>query len=203
MADATHPAPSADRPTDFTFLTPGDWTRIRLGDDERPGDIARLVEELMRTNPERDSVGPQVRAMVESKLRSAGQEDGAIEVHLSFSRLPTDLGDLPLAASLLVHLAPFPPGSTTQELLTGFAATGRGAGEIVPHDSGPTGRREWTTRTAVDESLDAETLVVQRLLPSPDGTVYVLLTFSTPLMALADQLRDLFEAVTESFRWIG
>ena len=114
-------------PTDFTFLTPSDWVRIRLGDAERAGDVDRLVSELTRTHPQRDSVAPQIKAMVESKLRSAGQEDGAIEVHLSFSRLPTEQGDLPLAASLLVHLSPFPPGSTTAELLTSFAASGRGA----------------------------------------------------------------------------
>lgn len=200
---AEHATPDIDRPTDFTFLTPSDWVRIRLGDAERAADVDRLVSELTRTHPQRDSVAPQIKAMVESKLRSAGQEDGAIEVHLSFSRLPTDQGDLPLAASLLVHLSPFPPGSTTAELLTSFAASGRGAGEVVAHDSGPTGRREWNTTTPVDEKVEAQTLVVQRLLPSPDSSVYVLLTFSTPLLVLSDPMRELFDAISESFRWIG
>lgn len=202
MATETPTTTTDDRPSDFTLLTPSDWVRIRLGDEHRAGDVDRLVGELTRTHPQRDSVAPQVRAMVESRLRSAGQEDGAIEVHLSFSRLATDQGDLPLAASMLVHLAPFPPGSTTAELLTSYAASGRGAGAVVEHDCGPSGRREWTTTTPVDDKVRAESLVVQRLLPSPDSSVYVLLTFSTPLLALSDPMRELFDAISESFRWI-
>jgi hypothetical protein len=187
-----------DPPSDFTFLTPSDWFRLRLGDDERAGDVDRLVRDLTRHHPERDSVAPELRAMIESRTRSAGQEDGAIELHLSFSQQD----GLPLAAALLVHLSPFPPGSTTRELLSSYAAGGRGAGEVVAHGTGATGRREWTTRTRVDDSVEAESLVVQRLFPSPDSSVYVMLTLSTPLVVIADQMRELFDAICDSFRWI-
>ena len=56
---------------------------------------------------------------------------------------------------------------------------------------------------AVHLSIHAIADVVQRLLPSPDSTVYVLLTFSTPLLVLSDPMRELFDAISESFRWIG
>lgn len=204
MADSPAAAARAvDRPSDFTFLTPGDWFRIRLEEPELSADVDRLVGELLARHPERDSVAPQVRAMIEARTRSAGQEDGALELHLSFTRLSTEQGDLPLAAALLVHLAPFPSAVTTRELLTSFASRGKGEGSIVNHDSGPTARREWRSRTALDERTEAETLVVQRLFPAPDASAYVLLSLSTPLVAIADPMRELFDAMCDSFRWIG
>jgi hypothetical protein len=184
---------------DFAFLSPDDWARIRLDDEtSRRADIDRLVDRLMRHNPQRDSAAPEVRAMLETRTRTAADGDGAVEMYFSFSQVE----GVPRAAGLVVYLLPVPHRSTTRELLTSYVAGGRGSAEVVEHPTGPAARRIGTRHAPLTETVETENLNVQWMLPSPDGTTYALLSFSTPLVALAEPLGDLFDAVAESFHWV-
>jgi hypothetical protein len=185
-------------PRDFTFVLPDDWARIRLGRRDRKGDIDRVVDLVTGRRPDRDSLAPQVRRLLEETTERV--DPGAVELYLSFSAPQ----GYPIACSMTVTLSQQAElGVTAEEVLAGFLTVGgrdadRSAGLHLGHPCGRVARMV----PATVEGSRFDTLVVQHAFVIPGTTEFVLLDFSTPLLPLAEAMSALFDAVARSFTWV-
>lgn len=182
----------------LTLVTPEDWYRLPLLEEERLRRSAgELVDRQFRGKDDRPTLR---RELVEALLEQAhrAREGGAVDMYLS--HLP--IGGVPLALSLVVTLLPFPAQTTAlEDLAPGFDDDGVQA-TVVELPSGRALRRQRV------EPMDApglavsqlDTLLVDYVLPGPDDTA-LMLTFSSPLVAVAEALAELFEAVAGTVRW--
>lgn len=193
-------AATAVTPRDFTFVLPDEWFRIRLDKPSRDDDVDALVDLMTGQRPDRDSLGPALRELVHDACDAVG-DLYATEVYLSLSKA----AGFPIACSLVVSVVP-PQRSRASgaEVVAGFLgaqrdATERGRVEIV---AGPAGRVRRRVTAEMDGSHRYPTEVVQYLVVVPGSTGFVMLSFSTPLVGVAEPMCALFDAVAESFRWV-
>lgn len=185
-------------PRDFTFVVPEDWFRIRLEEDQRSRDVDALVRLLTANRSDRDSLGPEIRQMVRSMIRFAPDE--AVEVYLSLTRA---LG-FPVACSMSVTVvAEQFEARHGHDVVAQFLAAHPGA-EVSAGvlDGEPTGRSVRHEKARIDSDHEYDTVLVQRIMPVPGTTGFVLLDFSTPLVQVAEQMIALFDVVADSFRWV-
>jgi hypothetical protein len=180
------------------MVTPEDWYRLPLLEEER---LKRAVGEFVGRQFQGRDDRPTLRhEIVDALLDQAHQarEGGAVDMYLS--DLP--IGGIPLALSLVVTLIPVPPDLPDVEALApGFDDDGVQA-TVVELPSGRALRRQRV------QPMDAEdlgvrqldTLLVDYLMPGP-GETALLLTFSSPLVPVAEALAELFEAVAGTVRW--
>lgn len=167
------PLTSRDR---FTFVLPPGWSRIRLLTAEaRRADVERLAAALSHGRPDRHLLVPQLVRHLDAAVTQR-HDPSAVEAHLSTTRG----GGPPIACSLVVSLL-----ATCADP---DAALGPGA-EVLPHDGGRVVRQE----------RPGPSLLVQHLFPDADGGA-VLLSWSSPQLALAEPLRAVFDAVAGSLR---
>ena len=189
-------------PSRLTLVTPEDWYRLPLLEESA---LKRAVTEYAgRQFRGKDDRPTLRRELVDALLSEAhrAREGGAVDMYLS--GLP--VGGIPLAISLVVTLVPVPSegAGSVDEWAPGFDDDGVQA-TVVELPAGRAVRRQRVD--AVDLGTLAEpgtppldTLLVDYLLPGPGGTA-LLLTFSSPLVPVAEALAELFEAVAGTVRW--
>ncbi len=171
-------------PVDYELLLPEGWFRIGI----EPGSRERSVDALVDRRFDGVDNAPHLKRRLREELLAqagAAYDQGGIELYLSMQRA----GALTVPASLLVTL--LPPGraseaadATVVDLAAGTALRRRGRAG-ADGDGG--------------EALPSVTLDYQ--LPVPGTGTQMLLTFSTPLVQIADAMVELFDAVAGSLRW--
>ncbi|MER6532665.1 hypothetical protein ABT215_02350 [Streptomyces sp900105755] len=196
-------------PADYRLLLPDGWFRVRIDPEGREGSVDALVD--------RQFVGvdnaPHLKRQLRDELlaqATAAYRDGGIELYLSLQQA----GPLTIPASLLITLLRPEPGTaqphpaelagrlsadmaadaTVLELAAGTAVRVRRA-TGQPGTPAPAG-----APGSVDEALPSVTVDYQ--LPVPGTTAHLLLTFSTPLLQIADAMVELFDAVAGSLTWL-
>ncbi|MFW6695612.1 hypothetical protein [Streptomyces sp. MAR4 CNX-425] len=182
--------------TGFGLLTPADWYRIPLHPAaQRTASIKAMVDRQF-TGVDNQ---PILRRKTEEELQgaaAAGAEQGGVTLYLSY----LDAAGVPLSASLLVSLVP----QHADPLRTATALTARGgATEVDLPAAGRATRRRRTERSRQTQKLGstfADT-IVEYFVPVPGRPELLLLTFSTPLEPLADEMTGLFDAVAGTLRW--
>ncbi|MDQ0488008.1 hypothetical protein OG986_18995 [Streptomyces cellulosae] len=171
-------------PVDYELLLPEGWFRVGVEPESRERSVDALVD---RRFGGADNVPHLKRRLREELLAqaAAAYDQGGIELYLSMQQA----GALTVPASLLVTL--LPPGSVTEaadasavELAAGTAVRRRGCAGAGRGDG---------------ETLPSVTLDYQ--VPVPGTGAHLLLTFSTPLVQIADTMVELFDAVAGSLRW--
>ncbi|MEU1081452.1 hypothetical protein ABZ368_14595 [Streptomyces sp. NPDC005908] len=182
-------APATAGARDYRLLVPREWFRVDLMQDRWRRQLKTFVE--------KQADGRQVPAEMTRKVwatlrntAEAGRARGAMEFYLlTLSRN----GGLP--ASLLVSL--MPPGGTPVDP-DAFAAwiearEGEDGGrEEVGVVDLPAGR---AVRVAGPTSLDLHVVL-------PDGTGYLTLSFSAPVVGMSGPMLRLCEAIAGSLRWV-
>jgi hypothetical protein len=182
----------------LTLVTPEDWFRLPLLEEER---LQRAVREFVsRQFRGKDDRPTLRRELVDALLDQAhrARDGGAVDMYLS--DLP--IGGVPLALSLVVTLLPSPPDLTNlEDLAPGFDDDGVQA-TVVDLPSGRALRRQRVQPMDAEEFevRQLDTLLVDYLVPGPGDTA-LLLTFSSPLVPVAEALAELFEAVAGTVRW--
>ncbi|MFZ5851409.1 MAG: hypothetical protein ACOYY2_08450 [Actinomycetota bacterium] len=189
--------------TGFTLVTPATWYRFDLAG--RPAllhrrRLRRLVADRLGPDPPRPG-RPQLAEEVTDLLRASiaeAQAQGA--VHLAVC---ADLvGGLPVSASMLVHVRDRSADPTGGDLARLADALGRDA-EVVALPTGPAVRHRHRGAPAPGghpvQVLESE--VVQYHLPLPGGDRWLMLTFSTPCLPVAEALVELFDAIAGTVRW--
>jgi hypothetical protein len=178
------------RPTDYQLIVPEGWQRIDLQPGVREPALARVIERQFRGADGTARLKSQAR---EQLLQIAGHayRNGGLELYVS---LQTAAG-FPLPASLVVTLAPPHDNAAvtvTPERLAQALAT---VGNQVTLADMAAGRAVRVRRLAEVTTLDIH-------VPVPDSGAYLMLSFSTPLKALADAMVGLFDSIASTLRWV-
>ncbi|CAL9536768.1 hypothetical protein SUDANB2_04147 [Streptomyces sp. enrichment culture] len=196
-------------PTDYRLLLPEGWFRVRIEPELRE----RSVDALINRQFEGVDNAPHLKQQLRDSLLSqaaAAFRDGGIELYLSLQKA----GAVTIPASLLVTFLPPKRGGqpTAQDIAAHLSADEDLEVSVVDVSSGPavrTRRRTGQSEQPVpsnmpgspDQALPSVTLDYQ--LPVPAADAWLLLTFSTPLVQIADAMVELFDAVAASLTWVG
>lgn len=207
-AHARSPRTTAS-PSDYRLLLPDGWFRVDIDPESRERSVDALVGRRFAGVDNAPHLKRQLRDRLLAQATSAYQ-DGGIELYLSLQQAgsltipasllitllrPTARTTLPDAAELARHLSAGRPGETTvTELAAGTAVrVRRKTGQ--PNTPAPA-----EAAGSPDEVLPSVTLDYQ--LPVPRSEAHLLLTFSTPLLQIADAMVDLFDAIAGSLTWV-
>ncbi|WP_258574458.1 hypothetical protein [Streptomyces shenzhenensis] len=196
-------------PADYRLLLPDGWFRVRIDPEGRTRSIDALVDRKFEGVDNAPHLKRQLRDELLAQATAAYQ-DGGIELYLSLQQA----GPLTIPASLLVTLVRPAPGTAQPdpaELARRLAAGMDAEATVVELAAGTTVRvRRATGRPgtpapagapgSADEVLPSVTVDYQ--LPVPGTAAYLLLTFSTPLLQIADAMVELFDAVAGSLTWL-
>ncbi|MEU9344410.1 hypothetical protein AB0D74_24760 [Streptomyces sp. NPDC048278] len=191
-------------PSDYQLMLPSGWFRVSLEPERRERSVDALVK---RQFSGADDV-PHLRQLLRKEMleRATDAYDaGGIELYLSLQRAAT----LTIPASLLITLLPPSSGGapSLSELATGLGGDGRtaslvelAAGTALRLRRDPQAAPVAPPTTEEDYALPSVTLDYQ--LPVPGAAAHLLLTFSTPLLQIADAMVELFDAVAGSLTWL-
>ncbi|GAA4993558.1 hypothetical protein [Kineococcus glutinatus] len=179
------------RATDYALLLPQGWERIDLAPQRRAADVDALLRRQFDGVRTQEGLVEGLRTELLAQAARAAQV-GGVDLHLSLMRA----GVVLLPASLLVSV--LPPGAGLGGDATGARArrVALPAGEalrrqrIVPATQGPLG-------------ITGEALVLEHLVAMPDAAGgSLLLTFSSPMTALAEPLLELFDAIAAGLSFV-
>ncbi|MET8895020.1 hypothetical protein [Streptomyces albogriseolus] len=171
-------------PVDYQLLLPEGWFRIGI----EPASRERSVDALVNRRFGGVDDAPHLKRRLRDKLlaqAAAAYDQGGIELYLSMKQA----GALTVPASLLVML--LPPGRASE-------ATDASVVELA---AGTARRRRRCTDAAPDDSEVLPSVTLDYQVPVPGTETHLLLTFSTPLVQIADAMVELFDAVAGSLRW--
>jgi hypothetical protein len=193
------PATAVDE-TSFTIATPGNWFSIRLPRGEAGAD--ELADQLSGAWPGGQAPSEEeLRGLVRSLVSAAT----ALDVLCAYATV-FNSGERWLPASLVVN-AFAQRGQTLSQIaeqLSGAEAPGRPGASLVDLPAGPAVRIEQLRES--DGSPDGRqpvSLLVQYVIEAPGSEQALVLTFSTPALGMAEQLRPLFQAMARTVRFEG
>ncbi|QKW09396.1 hypothetical protein HUT18_26410 [Streptomyces sp. NA04227] len=193
--------PSEQVPSDYRILLPEGWFRLALEPDRRAASVDALVDRQLRGIDNQ----PQLRGLLRTEMLERAENayrGGGIELYLSLQQA----GGLTIPASLLITLLTPPPGRglpKLKDLGAALAADGE-AKEVSMLDlnAGSALRVRREIAPSGEEGDYAQpSVTVDYQLDIPGGQGQLLLTFSTPLIQIADAMTELFDAVAGSLTW--
>ena len=184
-------------PLSLNLITPATWWRIPLPDPKaRHRSVEALVERQFNSLDEdlqlRRSTSTEIKAAADAAAAASG-----LELYMSTETIE----GVPLGISLVVTYLPWAETSLA-ELAAAFAENGEET-TIIDLPAGPALRRRRTARPPEAERLGAtdDSVLVDFMLPSPSDDGLMLLSFSSPLLPLAEPLAEMFEAVACTATW--
>jgi hypothetical protein len=168
---------------------PEGWFRIDLQPGMREPAVARLIE---RQFYGATTIASLKRQASEQLLRMTqyAYGNGGLELYVSLQTA----GGFPLSASLVVTLAPPRDDFNVVDPPRLAETLSSGGGQVTLTDL-PAGQAVRVRRQAQSTTLDVHVLV-------PESGAYLLLSFSTPLNALADAMVCLFDSIASTLRWV-
>ncbi|WP_405817421.1 hypothetical protein OG241_23060 [Streptomyces sp. NBC_01390] len=200
----------ATPPADYQLLLPEGWFRVHIDLERREKSVDALVERQFKGIDNAPQIKAQLRRELLAQATSAFDE-GGIELYLSLQQA----GPFTVPASLLVALGLPPQGGrlpALDDIAGRLAAEGTESREVsvVELAAGPAlrvrdeydparARPPVPKETEADYALPSVTLDYQVQIPRAQAIL--LLTFSTPLIQIADAMVDLFDAVAGSLSW--
>jgi hypothetical protein len=203
-------ADSAAPPADYRLLLPEGWFRMRIEPDARERSVDALLDRQFAGVDNAPHIKRQLREELLAQA-AAAVEGGGLELYLSLQQA----GPLTIPASLLITLLPAPPGGALPgmaDLAKDLAAEAdaevsvrelsAGRALRVRRSTGQSDRRPPAgIRGNTDQVLPSVTLDYQLSIPGTGA--HLLLTFSTPLVQIAEAMTELFDAVAGSLTWLS
>lgn len=193
-------------PQDYRVIVPDGWFQLPLDPpDARDRAIVALADLTFRGVDNAPHLKKQLMRDIQRKAKDA-YKVGGTELYLS----TLSVGPVPLASSLLVSVpAPdqWPRTSDAGELAEHLAGGGRGGyGEVGVEQLPAAGtavrsrrREDGDPRTQLGNTMPTTT--VTYYVPIPASERWLMLTFSTPVDPLADQMVELFDTVARTLHW--
>ena len=192
----------------FSITVPDSWFEVDVHPATRDDGIRRLVEDRVRGNQPMWEARAGVVKLLREQARQAWEAGAA---YCACMVAPTDEG--PVTASVVVSLVRGPVGATEHGDPTGFLLEQL---SVVPR------RQEGDVFTSVttadvpgvgacarsygveDVQLDGggwfRNVFMQTMVPTPGFNKVFLVSCSSPVVALATELHDLFDAISGTFR---
>jgi hypothetical protein len=201
--DASTPlqeAAQAPPPRDYRIATPEGWERVVLNPETWDDVIARIVDKQFKG---RDNA-PHIKAQIRDSLRRQAADalaNGGLELYLSLM----NVGGMPLPGSLVVTFIP-PRGQTPpplENLAMAYAAQGENV-RMITLPAGPALRRKWQENPDPSRQI-GNTRPISHLdiqLAVPYSEAFLVLSFSTPMVEIAEALDGLFESIASTLRWV-
>ena len=182
----------------FSIAIPGDWANLRLPQGEQAADD--LAASLADAWPGPASSVAELRGIARSLMNAAA----ALDVLGAYATVLNDHGRL-LPASLVINAFPFHGQTLAQvaeQLSGGNGALGARPPRLVDLPAGRTVRverlREWGVSA---DGRHPVSLLVQYVAEIPGRGQALVLTFSTPALGMAEQLRPVFHAMARTLRF--
>ena len=177
---------------EFAFVTPADWFALAL--PATPADAGRLADQVAVAHPELAGQREALAGML-TTLAEATELAGAVSAYGALF----DASGLTLPASLLVSLRPMGPYSLDEmgrELSSADHESASLAMSVFQLPAGRTVRIERLIEPrATEDGRRPVSFTVIYLTEVPGRDQVVVLTFGTPAIALADQLRAVFHQI--------
>ncbi|MEW2305774.1 hypothetical protein AB0958_38440 [Streptomyces sp. NPDC006655] len=196
-------------PADYRLLLPDGWFRVRIDPEGRERSVDALVDLQFAGVDNAPHLKRQLRDELLTQA-TAAYRDGGIELYLSLQQA----GPLTIPASLLIMLVR-PASGTVQpdptELARRLSADMDAEATVVELAAGTvvrvrrdTGRPDTPAPDGAPGSAGEvlPSVTVDYQLPVPGTAAHLLLTFSTPLLQIADAMVELFDAVAGSLTWL-
>lgn len=200
-------------PADYQLLLPEGWFRVHIEPERRQQSVDALVERQFKGIDNAPQLKAQLRQEMTGQAARAFDE-GGIELYLSLQQA----GPFTVPASLLVALGLPPQGGrlpALDDIAARLAAEAKDSQEVsvVELPAGPALRireeydpaRDRQAVKAVKTEKDADyalpSVTLDYQVQVPRAEAILLLTFSTPLIQIADAMVDLFDAVAGSLSW--
>ncbi|WP_329275813.1 hypothetical protein [Streptomyces sp. NBC_01451] len=197
-------------PADYRLLLPEGWFRVDITPERREQSVDALVERQFKGIDN----APQIKAQVRQEMLGQAArafDEGGIELYLSLQQA----GPFTVPASLLIALGLPPQGGhlpALHDIADRLAAEEKDSREVsVVELAAGTALR---VREEYDPARDRPPVGAEKeaelALPSvtldyqvqvPGAEAILILTFSTPLVQIADAMVDLFDAVAGSLSW--
>jgi hypothetical protein len=188
-------------PRSYRLVVPDSWFRIPLEDERQRKDATRaLTNRVFRGIAD----APRLRARLLNRLddeASAAQAVGGLELYMSM----LEAAGFPLSASLLVSLVTGPPvGTDGTEAASSLGALLRGEGKNVRTGTvaGQPAVRAFHQSDGDGQGTVAPVAGQDVYVLVPGGRAWLLMSFSTPVVELAPQMLELFDAITGTLSWI-
>lgn len=190
----------------FTLAVPSSWWELDVRPGSREAALESLVEEQVRDVPELRPHRTALSRLLREQARSAW-EAGACYCATMVD--PTEEG--PVTASVVVLVVPAPVPTDGRDRLTvmmepfaarpasGTHGTWRSVELIEVSGAGRAGRIWGVDDVQLPDGAGLlRTVVMQTLVPLPGVDRVLVLTCSSPVLPLADDLLDLFDAVSST-----
>lgn len=193
----------------FAVTVPDSWYEIDLEPATRDESIRRMVEERARGNDTMWQARHGTTRVLQQQARAAWEAGAAYAAGFA---MPTDDG--PITGAVTVSLVRGPVGAREEadpvaqllERLEPVAPTDDGRFTRVTavrlDGAGECARSYGIEDTAIDEGY-VRTVFMQTMVPMPTMNKVFLVSCSSPVVPLAAELHDLFDAVTGSFRLVS
>lgn len=191
----------AEPPSDYSLIVPQGWFQLHLEPEERDRSILALAELQFKGIDNRPHLKEQLMRDLQRRAKDAHRV-GGLELYLS----TLTLGPIPLASSLLVSMPPpgeWPSSGSTLEISDHLQSAGNDVSTVKLPAAGEA-VREFRKESASPDSQMGNTLpttTVTYHVPIPGTTRWLLMTFSTPVDPLADQMVELFDVVAQTLQW--
>jgi hypothetical protein len=194
----------ASPPADYRLFVPDGWFQISLLPEERDRSIVALADLQFRGIDNAPHLKSQLMRDLQKKAKDA-YAIGGTELYLSLLMA----GPVPLASSLLISVPAsdeWPECSDPDELMEHLVSrNGVGDGELGVVGLEAAGRAVRHRRKATDPEDEmgdiGPSTTLTYYVPIPAAKRWLMLTFSTPLDPLADQMVELFDAVAGTLHW--
>ena len=194
--------------TGYRIVLPDGWHRLPAGPIAlRP--IARELLLRLWADQPRDQTAQRRRDLEQELVRlgDTASDQGGRELLLSLQAV----GGVPLAASAVVSMVPtlldgeagfveLAQVSAEGAISSGVFDLGRNRGVVVVRDQAVEARDRPAFLGEAGAAI-TRTRQVDIHLPVPDEPAMLLLSFSTPLMSLAESLTELFVAMSSTVQW--
>jgi hypothetical protein len=196
----------------LAFATPGDWFAIRLPRERVDADqlADELATALQKPAGSRDATGsPDAspsRDGLRTLIRDLVEASAALDVVCAYATV-LDVPGGPLPATLVASVRSMGEYSLDQIASEMSGADGAVKAPLVDMLDLPAGRTVRIERLrempGTADGRRPVSFIVQYIAEGPGSGQAVLLTFSTPAVALADQLRQLFHQIACTLRFDG
>jgi hypothetical protein len=181
----------------LTLVTPDDWWRVPLAAETTERSLAQLVSRQFRGLDDQPILKRQTLGQLLATA-SRARENGGVELYLATGLV----AGVPLSASLVVSIIEAPGGGGAGALARLWGQDGAETRTVsLPIGTAVRRRRVAVSPGAQSVGGDGEQVLVDFAIEIPGDDRWVLLSFSSPLVVLAEPMAELFEAVALTARW--
>lgn len=186
----------------FRLAAPANWFTLDLDRRTYRDNIEALIQQRLGSGPDHERARRDLFALME-RFTSDAIDQGAVQAFL----LSDQIGERPLAASLICTVTSTPDTPVIEDVAAGLRSASRRGGhsEIKIVELGDAlavrarGRRKAALPDASAPTVEVETM--QYFVAVPGRDALLILSFSTPDLALAEPYAELFDAMASSLTW--